>query len=151
MTTDTTNSSTSPSTAPALDVRLRPAIGWLLGAGLALAMNLTVLLLANLSMDGSVQVAQPGGEAETLAVLAVVAASIVPLGVGALFLAVLARVTGAARGLRLWSIVVAAVAVISIAGPLTLPVTLGSMVALTAMHLSTGAAAIVGQRLAAHR
>jgi hypothetical protein len=41
--------------------------------------------------------------------------------------------------------------VASIAGPLSLPVTLGSMVALTAMHLATGTAAILGQRLAVRR
>jgi hypothetical protein len=64
---------------------------------------------------------------------------------------VLARFTGASRGLRFWSIAVAVIAVVSIAGPLSLPVTLGSMVALTAMHLATGTAAILGQRLAVRR
>jgi hypothetical protein len=147
--TTSTNSATTTSTSATADLRLRPTLGWVLGAGLALAINLTVVLVANLTMDGSVQVARPGGEAETLAVLALVAASIVPLGLGALALAVLVRFTGGSRGLRLWSLGVALFALVSIGGPLTLPVTLGSMVALTTMHLATGAAAILGQRVAA--
>jgi hypothetical protein len=50
-----------------------------------------------------------------------------------------------------WSITVGVVAVLSLAGPATLPVTAGSIAALCLMHLATGAAAVLGQLLAARR
>jgi hypothetical protein len=142
---------TTNATTPVTTLRLRPAIGGLLGAGLALALNLTLLLVANLVLDGSVQVAQPGGAPEDLAVVAVVAASVLPMAIGALGLAVLARLLGAPRALRVWSITVGVVAVLSIGGPATLPVAAGSIAALAAMHLATGAAAVLGQVAAARR
>lgn len=142
---------TSTTTTPATALRLRPAVGGLLGAGMALALNLTLLLVANLVLDGSVQVAQPGGAPEDLAVVAVVAASVLPMAIGALGLAVLARLLGAPRALRVWSIIVGVVAVLSIGGPATLPVTVGSIAALATMHLATGAAAVLGQVAAARR
>lgn len=143
----TTTSTAAPTTA----LHLRPGLGWLLGSGLALALNLSILLVANLVLDGSVQVAQPGGAPEDLAVVAVVAASVLPLALGALGLAVLARLLGAPRALRVWSIIVGVVAVLSIGGPATLPVTAGSIAALAAMHLATGAAAVLGQVAASRR
>jgi hypothetical protein len=132
-------------------LRLRPAVGGLLGAGLALALNLSILFVADLVLDGSVQVAQPGGAPQDLAVVAVIAASVLPLALGALGLALLARLLGDPRALRVWSITVGVVAVLSIGGPASLSVNAGSIAALAAMHLATGVAAVLGQATAARR
>ena len=103
--------------------------------------------VANAALTGSVQVAQPGQAAQDLGLGAVAAAGIVPILLGAAGLWVLTRVTASALGL--WTWIVAGLTLASIGLPVSLPVDTGSKVALTAMHLLTGAAAIWGQRRAA--
>ena len=126
--------------------RVRPFTGWLWGAAGATALNVIVLLIANALLDGSVQTAQPGQEPTDLPAVAVIAASIMPLLVGAIALWILARFT--TSSLRIWTWVVAVFTIASFAAPLTLPVDTGSKIALLAMHAITGAAAIWGQRRA---
>jgi hypothetical protein len=125
-----------------------PFRGAAIGIGLALVANLVVFFAANALLDGSIQVMTPGTTTGAdLPLLAVVLATVVPLLVGGVTLWLLTKMTG--RALAVWSVVAAVVAVASLAQPLVLDVDAGSKVALSIMHLATGAMAIVGQRRAA--
>ena len=138
MTTTTTTSQT-----------LSPWKGAAIGIGAALAANLLIFFIGNALMDGSIQVVEPGATAASdLPMAALIAASIVPLLVGAAGLWVLAKVRPDGA-LRLWSIIAMALAVLSVAQPFMLDVSTGSQVALSVMHVATGAAAVAGQAVAA--
>jgi hypothetical protein len=130
-----------------------PAVAPLRGAGwgilAALIANSVILIVANALLSGSVQTAQGDQAPADLPYAAVAAASVVPLLLGALALWVLARFSGSA--LRIWTVVVVVVTLLSLLAPASLPVDGGSKVALAAMHLLTGAAAVWGQRWAARR
>ncbi len=144
----TTASSNSPDSATASSATssVRPiALGGLIGIGCALVANLVVFAVGNIGAP--LQVVAPGDTlAADLPVGAVIGASILPIVVGAIRLWVLERFL--ANGFRVWTILVVALAVVSIASPAGLDVDTGSKLALGAMHLLVGAAAVVGQTIA---
>jgi hypothetical protein len=127
--------------------RVSPLRGGLIGAALALVLDLAVFVIANAALAGSIQTARSGEVPTDLPIGAVVAAAVVPVLLGAAVLWLLARFTGSA--LTIWTTIAAVVTVLSLAAPLTLPVDGGSKLALALMHVLTGASAIVGQRQAA--
>jgi hypothetical protein len=129
----------------------RPWHGAAIGIGIALVANSMILLAGNAVMDGSIQVVAAGATtASDLPAIAVVAAGVVPLLLGAAGLWLLSRVRpGGAY--QVWRNIVVVLTIVSIAGPLMLEVSTGSKVALILMHLATGAAAIVGQTSASRR
>ncbi len=142
-------STLDPAAPTRTGARVAPFRGWLWGAAAAIVANLVVFAVASLVMSSAIQVTDPSQQVMDLALVAVVAASIIPLFFGALLLWILAKFSASA--LRIWSWIVGVVAVLSVIAPVTLPVDGGSKVALAAMHLLTGAAAIWGQRFAASR
>ena len=142
----TTDVTDSPVTAAPTPAPLRGA-GW--GILAALVANTVVFVLANALLSGSVQTAQ-GDQAPTdLPYAAVAVASVVPLLLGAFVLWVIARFSGSA--LRIWTGIAVVLTLLSLLAPGSLPIDAGSKVALAAMHLLTGAAAIWGQRRSADR
>lgn len=128
-------------TTPAVAVLAKGAA---IGSAIALVANLIVFVIGNAGAPLQVVV---GGdtEASDLPVGAVIGASIVPLLLGAIGLWLAYRFLP--KSFTIWSAVVAVLAVVSIVGPLGLDIDTGSKVALTVMHLTTGAAAIIGQSL----
>ena len=140
----------APSTAHgAQTARFTPAVavlakGAAIGSALALVANLVVFVIGNAGAPLQV-VASGDTEASDLPVGAVIGASIVPLLVGAVGLWLAYRFL--AKSFAVWSAVVAVLAVVSIVGPFGLDIDTGSKVALTVMHIATGAAAIVGQSI----
>jgi len=124
----------------------RPWSGGLFGSAGALVLNSVIFFGANAALAGSIQTAQSGQAPVDLPYAAVLAASVIPVFVGAAVLWGLLRFTR--LGLPAWSILALAVAVLSVGAPLTAPIDGGSKIALSLMHLATGAAAILGQRRA---
>jgi hypothetical protein len=129
----------------------RPARGIAVGLGLALAANFAILLVANLLLDGSVQVARPELPAESLTAAPLIMATLVNYAIGAVVLAGFVRVLGTARGIRSWTIAVAVFTAVSFGGPLSIAVPVASKLALVAMHVASALSAVLGQRLAARR
>jgi len=127
-------------------VQARPWIGGLWGSAGALVLNSAIFFVANAVLAGSIQTAQSGQAPIDLPYAAVLGASVIPVFVGAAVLWGLIRFTR--LGLRAWSGLAVAVTLLSLIAPLTAPVDTGSKVALSLMHLATGAAAILGQRQA---
>ncbi len=139
--TATTTTSTTPSSAAIVK-------GGAVGIGLALVANTAVFLIGN--AGAALQVVANGDRTPSdLPLGAVIAASIVPLIVGAVGLRLFERFR--ADGYRIWVTLAAVLAVVSVAAPLTMDTDSGSKVALTVMHLATGAAAITGHALARRR
>lgn len=115
-----------------------------IGIGLALVLNLIVYAVGNAGAPLQV-VANGDTIASDLPAGAVVLASTVPLLLGTVGLGLLQKFL--AKGTRIWVILVGALTVASVAGPLALDVDSGSQVALIVMHLATGAVAIVGHTM----
>lgn len=97
----------------------------------------------------SIQASTDGATASDVPYVAVLASSVLPLFVGAGVLWLLGRFTTSA--LRVWTIIAIVLTVLSLTGPLFLPVDTGSKIALILMHIGAGTAAIVGQHWAARR
>lgn len=124
--------------------------GWIwpraaLGAGIALTANLVIWAIAA-SIGVEVMIPEtPNSEVYvSLTLLPVLLASVLPAVAAAIGLLVLQRVVpGRAR--RVFQIVVAVVAIMSLGGPLSLDVTTGSRIALVAMHVITAVAIVVAQ------
>ncbi|MFM9877119.1 MAG: DUF6069 family protein [Rhodoglobus sp.] len=135
--------------APTKTRRPRPLIGAAAGSALALVANTVIYFVANAIRGESVQASMDGATASDVPYVAVLAASIAPLLVGAAVLWVLSKLSRSS--LRIWTIVALVLTVVSLAAPLTLPVDGGSKVALALMHIAAGTSAIVGQRWAASR
>ncbi len=126
----------------------QPWIGSLWGAGAALVLNSVVFLAVNAMLAGSIQTTQSGKTPTDLPYLAVAAACVIAMLVGAAVLWGQGRFTR--LGLQAWIILVMAIAVLSLLAPISMKVDTGSKIALGLMHLLTGAAAIWGQRRAAN-
>ena len=122
----------------------QPWIGSLWGAGAALVLNSVVFVAANAMLASSIQTAQSGKTPTDLPYLAVAAACVIAMLVGAAVLWDLGRFTR--LGLQAWSVLAAAITLLSLLAPISMKVDTGSKVALGLMHLLAGAAAIWGQR-----
>jgi hypothetical protein len=143
-----TASTTSPTTADTAPRGRRVAVGAGLGAVLALVGDLAVFGLGSIGAPVRVVTgAAPDGA--DLGAIEVAGSAVVAVALGALCLWLLERRSPA--GFRRWVAVVAAVAVVSSLPLLRLDVDAGSKVALVAMHLTTGAAAVAGQAIARSR
>ncbi len=136
MTTAASSSTTHPSVV---------GKGAAIGAVLAVVINIIVFVIFNAG-DPLQVVMQGDTEASDLPIGAVIAASIFPLIIGAIGLVVLERLRP--NGLRIWTILVAVLVVLSMAGPIGLDVDSTSKLALAIMHVVVGAAAVVGQTVA---
>jgi len=124
------------------------AIGTAISIGLALAVNLAIFLVGNLGSP--LQVATGGEPAVAdLELGAVVVATVVWLVIAAVGLAVFERVL--ANGFRAWAGVAAVLVAATIVPVLALDIDGGSKLALTLMHITVGAAAVVGQAVARRR
>jgi uncharacterized membrane protein YqjE len=77
-----------------------------------------------------------------LALIRVLAATLFAMILGTIALFVIEKIR--ANSFSLWGVLVMVIAVVTIFGPLSLKIDSGSKVALSAMHLLTGASAIVG-------
>jgi hypothetical protein len=126
-------------------------LGWWWAGGLAVVAsvvaNLAILGIGTLA-DASFVVVDNGDPAD-VDVAAVLFASIVPLAAGFVVAALLDRWRpGLVRPL---GIVVAALAVVSVAGPFAADTDTGTAVALAVMHLVVGAAYLGGIEAARHR
>ncbi|HEX6421537.1 MAG TPA: DUF6069 family protein [Acidimicrobiales bacterium] len=139
---DTTRTPAAGATTPRTAM-----LGGSVGAGLALVANLAVFAAGNLGAPIRV-VTGSAPDGTDLALGEVVGTTLVTVAAGAALLAVLAR---RADRFRLWTAVAVAVAVLSAVPLWRLDVDAGSKVALTTMHLLTGAAAVAGQVAARRR
>lgn len=145
MTTTTPSATETSSTTPSSATIVK---GGAVGIGLALVANIVVFLIGN--AGASLQVVANGDKTPSdLPLGAVIAASLVPLIVGAVGLRLFERFR--VDGYRIWVALAAVLAVVSVAAPITMDTDSGSKVALTVMHLATGAAAITGHALARRR
>lgn len=105
-----------------------------LAAGIALVGNLLLLGIAAIAdVDLTVR---SGGTVMEIGVLAVAASTLLALVIGGLVTVLAARRSPRAPGLLAW--VGLAVAVVSLAAPLNADATVGTRVALSAMHLLAG-------------
>lgn len=129
--------------------RTRPLLGASAGALLALVINTIVYFAGGAVLGTSIQASTDGATASDVPYVAVLASSVLPLFVGAGVLWLLGRFTTSA--LRVWTIIAIVLTVLSLTGPLFLPVDTGSKIALILMHIGAGTAAIVGQHWAARR
>lgn len=129
--------------------RPRPLLGAAAGALLALVVNTIVFFAGGAILGTSIQASTDGATASDVPYVAVVASSVLPLFIGAGVLWLLGRFTASA--LRVWTIIAIVLTVLSLSGPLFLPVDIGSKIALILMHIGAGTAAIVGQHWAAQR
>ncbi len=110
-----------------------------MAAAIAVIGNLIVFFASNALIDGSLEAAGPGmATPEAIGAAAVVVASIVPVSLGVMFLALAERM----GRLRLGVAVVAVIAIVSIGGPLSSAPDTGSAIGLSVMHLVAGGAAI---------
>ena len=132
---------------PAMSPPATLARGAGIGIGLALVANLIVFLIGSAGAPLQVIIGNDTTPSD-LPIGAVIAASVVPLLIGAVGLGVLQRFL--TKGMQIWTALVGVLTVASIVGPLGLDIDDGSKVALTIMHLATGAAAVIGQTLAHH-
>ena len=116
-----------------------------LGAALALVGNLVVWAIAAIA-GVDVMIPEPPNMDVyvTLTALPLVTSSLVPAAIGAVGLLALRRLDPR-RSLRIFQLVVAMFTVLSLGAPLTLDVDTGTRLALSAMHLVTGAAVVVAQ------
>jgi Family of unknown function (DUF6069) len=129
--------------------RVRPLIGALAGAALALVGNIIVFFVANAILGSAVQASTDGTNPADLPIGALVIFSVIPLFAGAAVLWALSKFTK--RPLRVWTIIAVIVVVLSFVALLGLPVAIGSKIALAVMHVVAGLGAIVGQRWASSR
>jgi hypothetical protein len=152
METTTHTPDTVPSTSTLTEPRAGVArLGWWRAAGLAVvaavAVNLVILAIGT-AADASFVVVDNGDPADVTAAL-IVAATAIPLAVGFLVAALLARRRpGWVRPLAL---VAAAFAVVSIASPFAADTDSGTAAALAVMHLVVGAAYVGGTEAARAR
>jgi len=115
------------------------------GAALALAGNLAVWAIAA-TAGVEVMITEPPNMDVYVSLTAVnlVLSSLVPAALAAIGLVLLSRLNPP-RSLRIFQIVVTVLTLLSLGAPLTLDVDTGNRLALSAMHLVTGAAVIVAQ------
>ena len=116
-------------------------IGRRIGFATAIAVvgNLIVFFVSNALIDGSLAATGPGMTvAEEIPAAAVIVASILPVALGVLFLTLRQRVGRLGWGIA----VVAAVAIVSIGGPISSAPDTGSAIGLSLMHLVAGGATI---------
>jgi hypothetical protein len=119
--------------------------GTALAAGLALLANLAVFLVGDVGAPVRVVTGNSPDGAD-LRFVDVAVATVALLAVGAVALAVLERFRD--DGLRIWTVLAVAVAVLSIPPVLRLDTDAGSKLVLAVMHLVVGGAAVAGPRLA---
>jgi hypothetical protein len=129
--------------------RARPLLGAAAGAVLALVINTIVFFAGGAILGTAIQASTDGTTPSDVPYVAVIASSVLPLFVGAGVLWLLRRFTTSA--LRIWTIIAIVLTVLSLTGPLFLPVDDGSKIALILMHIGAGTAAILGQHWAARR
>jgi heme A synthase len=134
---------------PALTNRPQPLLGATAGAVVALIANTIVFFAGNAILGATIQASTDGTNPSDVQYVAVIAASVLPIVIGAGVLWLLSRFTTAA--LRVWTIVAIVVTVLSLGGPPFLPVDDGSKIALALMHIAAASAAIFGQWWAARR
>lgn len=133
----------------AATIRPRPLLGAATGALLALVINTIFFFAGGAILGTPIQASTDGTTASDVPYVAVIASSVLPLFVGAGVLWLLRRFTTSA--LRIWTIIAIVLTVLSLTGPLFLPVDSGSKIALILMHIGAGSAAIAGQHWAARR
>jgi Family of unknown function (DUF6069) len=127
-----TVNATRPTTESLETRRLLPLA--LTGGAIGAIINIVVFFIAPVIIGGAVQVATPPTNAvQDLPIFPVVMASLVPAFVGAGVLWLLNRFTSAP--VRLFQILGAVIAVLSLVGPFGLPINLGSKITLCIMHL----------------
>lgn len=118
---------------------------WLLAlaaAGIAAVVNLLIWLLAGMiNIPLNVQMGGPEAPVVPLSAGPVIVMSVVPAIAGAALLWLLGRVT--ARPFRWFTIIAVVVLLLSLAGPLLLPVALANKLVLSLMHV-VAAGVIVG-------
>ncbi len=147
MTTSTTPAPSS--TAPPAHAAGRPiARGAALGIAFAVVADVAIWAIGRAGAPTRV-ITGSSPDGVDLGVPEVVVTAVVAIGLGAVLLWLLER-SGRDR-LRAWNLVAVVVAVVSALPLLRLDVDAASKVALVAMHLATGAAAIAGHHLARNR
>ena len=118
---------------------------WLLAlaaAGIAAVVNLLIWLLAGMiNIPLNVQMGGPEAPVVPLSAGPVIVMSVVPALAGAALLWLLGRIT--ARPFRWFTIIAVVVLLLSLAGPLLLPVALANKLVLSLMHV-VAAGVIVG-------
>jgi len=118
--------------------------GALIGIVVALVLNLLLYFLVPAIFGYTLEapLGGPGSEIGPLPVYMVVVATVVPAIVAALLMMLLNRLV--ARPVRLFRIIAGVVLLLSLAGPLPLPIALGARLTLVAMHVITAAAITYG-------
>jgi hypothetical protein len=145
----TSTTTTIPASTDGASFSTRTLVrGGAIGTGLALAANLVVWLVGHIGAPTRV-VTGWAPDGEDLSIANVVVTTVVLVLLGAALLWVLER--RRADAFRIWVIVAAVFAVASIPPVLRLDIDGGSKLALAAMHLATGAAAIAGQAIVRRR
>lgn len=129
--------------------RPRPLLGAAAGAVVALVINTVVFFAGNAILGAPIQASTDGTNPSDVLYVAVIAASVLPIMVGAGVLWLLTRFTTSA--LRVWTIIAIVITVLSLGGPTFLPVDNGSKIALALMHIAAASSAIFGQWWAARR
>lgn len=129
--------------------RPRPLLGATVGVLVALVAGSIVYFAGNAILGTAIQASNDMTNPSDVLYVAVIAASVLPILVGAGLLWVLTRFTSSA--LRVWTIVAIVFTAISLTGPLFLPVDGGSKIALVLMHIAVASSAIFGQQWAARR
>jgi Family of unknown function (DUF6069) len=122
-------------------------LGAVWGAAAALAVNITIWLIGRAGEPVRVITGWAPDGAD-LTVVEVVIVTVVAVGLGALLLVLMQRHRDRFRA---WVIIATSVAIASAIPLWRLDVDTGSKVALTCMHLATGAAAVAGQAAARRR
>lgn len=119
--------------APRLENRRLPLLA-LIGGVVGAVVNVAIALIAPALIGAAVQVAQPGTTVlQDLPLPAVIAASITPAFVAAAVLWLLGRFTKAP--IQIFQIIAVVIALLSLFSPFSIPVGLGSQLALCAMHI----------------
>ena len=132
------------STSDATAARCRITAGTAVGIGLVLLANTAVYLVADAGAPVEVVTGwEPDGTELRLA--DVIGAAVTWVVIGAAGLWFLERFR--ADGFRFWTVLAAAIAVVSIIPLFRLDIDAGSKVALSAMHLVVGATAVAGHAL----
>lgn len=118
-------------------------VGLIVGLAAGVANVLVYFLTQALfSLPYLVPMGGPGTAPSPLPVLAIIAACLVPALAAALFYWALGRFTR--RATMIFVVAAAAFALLSLAGPLSLPIDLGTRLALASMHIVAAVVVVIG-------